>query len=114
MAETILKTVKTLLGLDDESDAFDDEIKLHINGVFLTLKQLNVGPTTGYFLSTGDETWEEFFGTDPVIELVKNYVYLKVRLVFDPPSSSFVLDAYTKQSTEMEFRILVEADKLTL
>ena len=106
----ILETVKAALGILPSYTYFDQQLLMHINSVFTILQQLGVGPANG-FVATDQSTWNEFF-TDSNLqqELVKSYVYLKVRLLFDPPSSSFVLDSMQKQANEYEWRLNVLVD----
>lgn len=107
---SILKSTKKILGLGVEYTPFDLDIVTHINGVFTTLEQLGVGLEGGFFITGDEETWDEFMGIEPQWNLVKTYVYLKVRLLFDPPTTSFAIAAMEKQVQEMEFRLMVRAD----
>ena len=106
--DSILTSIKKLLGLGVEDTNFDEELVMHINSVLFTLTQIGVGPATGFSILTSEETWEDYLGWDPIpqeLEPVKMYIYLKVRLSFDPPSSSFVLESIQRQISELEFRI---------
>ena len=113
--ESILQTIKLKLGLNpDYESAFDESIKTSINSAFVRLKTLGVGPLSGApFHITGDtETWDDFFGEDDPNDMVKDYVYLKTKLAFDIPSTSFVIESYKHQLEEMEFTFIVlETDK---
>lgn len=111
LEENILASIKKLLGFEEDYTAFDTDIMMHINSAFMGLHQLGVGPAAGYALSSGLETWVEFFGDNNDLHGVKTYIYLKVRLVFDPPSTSFVIDAIQKQITELEWRLNVQVEK---
>jgi len=102
--DSILDSTKKALGLDVEYDAFDPEIIMHINSIFFTLQQLGVGPSTGFMINDNAELWSEFIGADQ-INAVKSYMALKVRLIFDPPATSFVLEAMNKTATEFEWRL---------
>lgn len=110
----ILDDIKRPLGLEIDYDVFDPEIQMHINSVFATLFQLGVGPKTqAFFLETGDETWASFFADvveGPNLQSVRTYIYMKVRLVFDPPTTSFAITAIEKQVQEMEWRLNVQGD----
>lgn len=108
---SILNDVKKMLGIEIEDDSFDSELLLHISSVFMILNQLGVGPMNGYVVQDVDQTWSDFFGSRTDIESVKSYVYLKVRLMFDPPSSSFVLESINKMASELEFRLNVQTDR---
>lgn len=106
MEENILITLKKLLGIDPEYDVFDEEIKVHANSVFMILHQLGVGPDPAFAIRTGNETWDSFFDPgDPDFEATKSYLYLRIRLLFDPPTSSFVLSSFEQQSKEYEWRL---------
>lgn len=109
MSESILNTIKKLLGLSEEYDAFDTDVILQINSVFNTLHDLGVGPTSGFQIEGAEEEWEEFI-TDIQLNRVKTYIYLKVRLVFDPPGTSFLLTAIENQIKELEWRMNVRAE----
>lgn len=110
MQESILYSIKKMLGLDPDYAAFDIDIILHINSVFMILRQLGIGPEDGYAITGPDETWEDYLGSTKLLEAVKSYIYLKVRSVFDPPSNSYVMDAMQKQIAEYEWRLNVEVD----
>ena len=112
LEENILASIKKLLGFEEDYTAFDADIMMYINSAFMSLHQLGVGPAAGYVLSSGLETWPEFFGTYTDLQGVKTYIYLKVRLVFDPPSTSFVIDAIQKQIAELEWRLNIQAERL--
>lgn len=108
---SILNSVKKLIGLTKEYKQFDDDLIIHINSVFAILYQLGVG--TSPFSITGDtETWEDFIGTEDDVNVqdVKSYVYLKTKLMFDPPTNSVVMEAINKQIAELEWRLNVETD----
>lgn len=115
VADSILNSVKKLLGLDAADTSFDVDVTIHINSAFSTLFQLGVGPTTEYSIADQNNVWSEFIGiTTPTLSLnaVKTYVYLKVRLVFDTPATSFVIDAITAQMKEIEWRLNVEQENI--
>lgn len=107
----ILASIKKLLGINNDITVFDADIILHINTVFASLAQMGVGPkdghghNIGFKLSDGSEDWSEFTSDDILIENVKTYVYIKVKMVFDPPTSSALIDAYTAQARELEWRL---------
>ena len=87
---------------------------MHINAQFLALKQLGVGPESGYFITGYDEEWENYILDEPtLLNSVKDYIYLKVRLVFDPPGSSFVIDSIKSMINEIEWRMLAEKELQT-
>lgn len=103
--ESILTSIKKLLGIAEDYTHFDDDIIIHINTVFMTLTQLGVGPTSGFSITSNSEMWTDFLGNTMDLEAVKTYTYLKVRLLFDPPSSSSVLESMNRMISEFEWRI---------
>lgn len=107
--DSILNSIKKMLGIDAEYDAFDPDIIMHINSVFFILHQLGVGPTEGFSISDEYSTWSDFI-SDSNIEAVKSYVGLKVRLLFDPPTSTAVADSINKLIAELEWRLNLSAE----
>lgn len=110
MEESILLTIKKLLGLNPDYTPFDTDIIVFINSALMTLQQLGVGPVTGLTITGPDEEWYQLIPEDFMLEGVKNYIYLCVKLVFDPPSTSFVMDAMTKMKDELEWRLREQAE----
>lgn len=108
--ESILTSVKKLLGIDEEYKQFDTDIIIHINSVLMVLTQIGVGPSEGFSISDEFSTWEEFIGDKPYLNSVKSYVYLRVKLLFDPPLSSAAMDSITKLANEFEWRLQVAAE----
>lgn len=108
--ESILTSIKKLLGITEDYEHFDGELIIHINSVFATLNQLGVGPESGFTIRDKSSVWSDFIANDKTLEFVKTFVYLKVRLLFDPPQSSAVIEAINRQASEYEWRILVAAD----
>jgi len=111
---SILDTTKKALGLDADYPAFDSELIMYINSVLSTLTQLGAGPTEGFSISDSSTLWSDFYGSDKALNLIPTYVYKKVRLVFDPPSSGYGITALEKMIAEDEFRILVAAESAEL
>lgn len=110
MNESILTSVKKLLtGLTENDTAFDLDIIMHINSVFAILNQLGVG-NPGFTINDKTAVWSDFLGSDDHLELIKSYMVLKVRQLFDPPSTGPIVEAINKQLSELEFRINVAAD----
>ena len=108
MASTsILDDTKKILGIDAEYTAFDLDVITHINTVFANLQQLGIGPTEGFMIEDSASKWEEFLGTDKNLNPVKTYVYLRVRMLFDPPTTSFHLASLDEQRKELEWRLNV-------
>lgn len=110
MNDSILTSIKKLLGITEEYEHFDQDIIMHINTVFTILNQLGVGPENGFSISDKTSVWKDFIQDAIKLESVKTYVYLKVRLIFDPPTSSAVADSMNRMISELEWRILVTAD----
>ena len=109
MNDSILNSVKLQLGILPEYTAFDQQLILDINTAFSILHQLGVGPKDGYEIEDESNRWDEVV-TKQSLNMIKSYVFLKVKLLFDPPTTSFVLDAYNKQLAEMEWRINSEVE----
>jgi hypothetical protein len=110
MTDSILDSVKKNLGIDSEYTAFDPDITTFINGVFSTLNQLGIGPEDGFAIEDNANTWDEFTSGNVKLNNVKTYMYLRVRLLFDPPSTSYLIDAFDKQRLELEWRMNVERE----
>lgn len=108
--DSILNSVKKLLGISEEYDAFDPDIIMHINSVFMILTQLGVGPKDGFSISDASSSWSEFATEGKQTEAVKSYMYAKVRLMFDPPSSSAALQSLNSVISELEWRLNVLCD----
>lgn len=108
MEQSILKSVKKNLGLEPEYDVFDGEIITFINTAFSTLNQLGVGTPSGFFVEDDTATWGQFLSPNLMTALlgkVKTYIYLRVRLIFDPPATAYVLKSFEAQIQELEWRI---------
>ena len=108
--ESILTSIKKLLGIAEEYTHFDSDITMHINSVLMILNQMGVGPEEGFFIEDASATWEEFISDITKIQAVKSYVHLKVKLLFDPPISSAVMEATNRLISELEFRLNVAVD----
>ena len=110
MMDSILTSVKKMLGITENYTHFDVDIIMHINSVFSILAQLGVGPETGYRITGSGEVWEDFLDDNPQLEMVKTYVFQKVRLMFDPPSASAAMEAANNLVAELEWRLNVAVD----
>lgn len=109
---SILTSIKKLLGITEDYTHFDADIIMHINSALMILTQLGVGPPEGFTISDDLAIWDDFLGEDNrQLELVKSYVYLKVKLLFDPPISSAAIDAIKFQISEYEWRLNVAAEE---
>ena len=113
MNESILDSIKKRLGLPKEYTPFDPDVIMDINSSFMSLRQLGVGPDKGFSITGSDETWESFLGSYELdFEAVKTYIYLKVRLSFDPPATSFVLESINRQIQELEWRMNMQSEEV--
>lgn len=107
MSDSILTSTKKILGIEGDDTSFDLDIITHINSAFSTLAQLGVGPEGGFMIEDATPTWESFLGTNLLLNPVKQYVYLSVRRVFDPPQSGYAVQAMDQQIKEHEWRLNV-------
>lgn len=110
MDSSILTSIKKLLGIAEEDTSFDQSIIIHINTVFAILAQLGVGPEGGFSIEDDSAIWEDYLGNATNLELVKSYIYMKVRSMFDPPTNSILADAMNKNISELEWRINTTVD----
>ena len=108
--ESILTSIKKLLGIAEDYTHFDTDLIIHINSALSVLTQLGVGPSEGFYVIDKDDKWEDFIYDNMQIEMVKSYVYLKVKLIFDPPLSSAVMESYNRQISEFEWRLNVAVE----
>lgn len=114
LEESILTSIKKLLGIASDNDAFDLDIIFHINTVFANLAQMGVGPkdesgeNIGFKIISDEEVWGDFTEDNILIENVKTYVYIKVKLIFDPPQTGPLLNAYEAQAKELEWRLYTQ------
>lgn len=108
--ESILTSIKKMLGITEEYKHFDADLIMHINSVFMILNQLGVGSTKGFTIKGEDEIWTDFIPENPQLELVKSYMHLKVKLLFDPPLGSAVIEVMNRQISEFEWRLNVAVD----
>lgn len=116
--DSILNSIKKLLGIIPDVEAFDQDIIIHINSVFAILASMGVGPANGFRIQSADEQWPEFLnqcvgegkGTDTnLYEDIKTFVYMKVKLIFDPPASSALLESYNNLIKEIEYRLYTQS-----
>lgn len=109
---SILNSVKKVCGLPPEYDVFDEDIIMHTNSVFAVLGQLGVGPVEGFAIEDDSAEWSDFLGDVTLLNSVKTYVQLRVRMLFDPPTTSFAIGAMQEQIREFEWRINVHRELL--
>ena len=110
METSILTSIKKLLGVAEDYTEFDEDIITHINSVFLNLTQLGVGPEEGFMIENDTAVWEDFINDSIQLQAVKTYVYLKVKLLFDPPLSSSVTESINRMIAELEWRLNAAVD----
>lgn len=109
--ESILTSIKKLLGIAEEYEHFDKDIIMHINSVFMILRQLGVGPSKGFMITDSSAAWDDFLPENGImLESVKTYIYLKVKLMFDPPTSSAIMESMNRMIGELEWRLNVAVD----
>ena len=108
--ESILTSIKKLLGIMSDYTNFDDDIIIHINTAFAMLNQLGVGPEGGFMIVDANSRWEDYT-TEKNLNMVKTYIYLKVRLLFDPPTSTALIESINRTLSEIEWRIFLEGDR---
>ena len=109
--DSILTSIKKLLGITEEYTHFDADLIMHINSVLMALRQMGIGPSNGFSITGPYETWEDFLGNElSMLESVKSYTYHKVRLMFDPPTSSALMEAINRQIGELEWRLNIASE----
>lgn len=108
--ESILTSIKKMLGIAEDYTQFDQDLIIHINSELATLTQIGVGPSDGFSIKDKNDLWTDFVPDTPSVEQIKTYVYLKVKLIFDPPLSSSTVDSINKIANELEWRINVNVD----
>lgn len=110
MDESILTSIKKLLGVPDDYEHFDQDIIMHINSVLMILNQIGVGPSDGFSISDKTAIWSDFISDNKKLEAVKSYMYMKVRIMFDPPLQSSVMECMNRTIKEMEWRLNAAAE----
>lgn len=110
MTDSILASTKHVLNLEEDYTPFDQDIIMHINSVFFTLNQLGIGPVDGFRIDDDVAVWSDFTGDDIRYDAVKTYMYLRVRLLFDPPQTSYLIQAFKEQREELEWRLNVHRE----
>jgi hypothetical protein len=110
MEDSILVTIKKLLGIHEDYLAFDTDIIVLINSALMTLQQLGVGPDAGMIITGYSETWDDLIPSGIMMDGVKHYIFLCVKMVFDPPAGSYVLDSMKQQKEELEWRLREQAE----
>lgn len=108
--DSILTSIKKMLGIAEDYTQFDADLIMHINSVFLNLTQLGVGPASGFTIEDETTEWTDFINNNAQLQAVKSYIYLKVKLLFDPPLSSAVIESTNRMIAELEWRLNVAAE----
>lgn len=108
--ESILTSIKKLLGIPAEHTEFDADVIMHINSVFMVLTQIGIGPTSGFSIEDESTTWDDYIPDVTRVQAIKSYMYAKVRLIFDPPQSSAHIECLKQTVSEFEWRLYTEAD----
>ena len=108
--ESILTSIKKMLGIPEDYKSFDQDIVMHINSVFMILTQLGIGPPEGFYIENEYDLWDSFLPDSKKLQTVKSYMYLKVRLLFDPPSSSASIESMNRIISEFEWRLNVASE----
>ena len=108
---SILNSIKKLLGIDEKYTQFDTDIIMHINSVFMILNQLGIGPENGFKITGKDQKWEDYILDDDNLDAIKTYIHLKVKIIFDPPLNSTVMDAHKQMISELEWRLNTQVKK---
>lgn len=111
MEQSILNSTKKILGIAEDYTVFDLDVITHINTAFSTLTQLGVGPAAGFMIEDATAEWTDFISDDLQYNSVKSYVFLRVRLLFDPPTTSYLITALEKQLQELEWRLNVHREE---
>ena len=109
--ESILTSIKKMLGIIEDYTHFDEDLIIHINSVILILTQIGVGPSEGFRIEDKNAVWNDFLLSKTAqLEFVKTFMYLKVKLLFDPPLSSTVIESIKQSLSELEWRIVIAAE----
>ena len=114
--DSILTSIKKLLGMAEDYTHFDADIIMNINTEFMSLKQLGIGPAEGFMIEDDSATWDEYINVEEnpdkltLLSAVKSYIHLKVKLAFDPPINASVIESINKRISELEWRLNVEAE----
>lgn len=114
MVESILTSIKKQLGIEADYTNFDEDLIMNINSVLMIVNQLGIGPSAGFHITDSTKTWADIFGVRNDLYALKTYIYLKVRLMFDPPQMGYLVESIKDQCTELEWRLNVQAEGVTV
>lgn len=109
--ESILDSIKAMLGIDPLCEDFDLIIINHINSAFMTLSQLGVGPEGGFRIRNNSNEWRDYFSEADDTDAIKDYIYLKVKMIFDPPINGSVIESYKESIRELEWRLMIQKEE---
>ena len=105
VSESILNSIKKLLNISKDEHAFDTDIIIHINSVISALLQIGIGPSEGFRVSDETDTWQDYIADEQKIDYIKTYIYLKVKMIFDPPLNSSLMQSFNETIRELEWRL---------
>lgn len=109
--DSIMNTIKKLLGIDIDDTSFDTDVIININSAIFGLSQMGIGPNNTFIVTSADQTWSDYIGSSLVnLESIKSYIYLKTKIIFDPPTSSTVVDAFNRSMQELEWRMMLAVE----
>ena len=112
-SDSILVTVRESLGLQaDDDNSFSDELIMLINSSLADFAQLGVGPSTGFSITGEEETWDDLLGGDPRLNNVQSLLFLKVKMLHDPPETGYLVTSYEKLIEKAEWRVMIAADEI--
>ena len=112
MEESILITIKKMIGFDKDYDYFDTDLIVQINSCFSILGDLDLGPEEGFFITGEQQKWSEFIFTPSYLGMIKNYIFIKTKLVFDRPETAYAIQSLTKMAEELEWRLHMESERI--
>lgn len=110
METSILKTIRSMLDMDPDDEVYNTDLIVHINSSIMVLCQVGIGPKDGFRISGIAETWNELLGDSKMLESAKEYIYLRTKIGFDPPTNSFVMEAMKTMASELEVRLNMQVD----
>lgn len=110
METSILKTIRSMLDMDPDDEVYNTDLMVHINSSIMVLCQIGIGPKDGFRISGIAETWNELLGDSKMLESAKEYIYLRTKIGFDPPATSFVMEAMKTMTSELEVRLNMQID----
>ena len=110
MGDSILNSIKKPLGIEDDYTDFDADILMHINSILVILNQIGIGPENGFAIEDATATWDDFLNGDLRLNSVKTYMFLRVRMLFDPPTTSYLINSIKEEIQQLEWRLNVQRE----